>query len=198
MVLRGVDGGPDRASIAVPEQDPVLETASDGAGYLVVQATGGFYDATPSGLRRITSGSLLAAGPTGWLALECDDRHRCRSVAIDRATGSRRTVRAALSADGPRGVIAPDGRTAAMFSVRDSGTVGLYLLDLASGARRPIDLPIYQAVGGSTVVWSPDSRWLFLTGPDGSVWAVDPATTKAVGLGVSLAPPGQLAVRPGT
>jgi hypothetical protein len=197
MMLRGVDDGRDRTWIPVPEGDSAFEAISDAAGYLVFRATGGMYDATPAGLRRITTGSLLAVGATRWLALECDDRHRCVPVVIDRATGSRRTLRTASpSSTAPRGVIAPDGGTAVIFRVAGDGTVIPYLLDLVTGATRPIGPPIDRTVGEGSMVWSPDSRWLFAAGADGAIYVVDPATADVVPLGVSLQALSQLAVRP--
>jgi hypothetical protein len=197
MVLLGPDGR-TRASIPVPEADSAVEVVPDGAGYLIFRVTGGVYDATPAGLRRITTGALLAVGPTRWLTLECDNAHRCRPYAVDRATGSRRPVPAVLGGNAPRGLIAPDGRTAVLFRLRPDGTSMPYLLDLASGATRPIGLAIGQAPGDGdgTVVWSPDSRWLFATGGDGLIRAVDPATAAITPLGVSVTALSQLAVRP--
>lgn len=98
-------------------------------------------------------------------------------------------VRATPHIGAPRGVPAPDGRATAVF---DGGTAATYLLGLAPGARRRVQGP----TGDGAAVWSPDSRWLFLAGSDGAVWAVDPATAAATMLGISLAPPVQLAVRP--
>jgi len=194
VVLRGVADGRVRAFVPVPESTP--EVAGDGAGGLVFRATGGVYAATPTGLRRITTGALLAVGPSRWVTLECDAAHRCRPYAIDRATGARRKVPAALTADVPRGLVAPNGRTAAMFRLRGDGTPVPYLLDLASGASRPLGVSVDEP-GEDAVVWSPDSRWLFTTATTGMITAVDPATAVPTELGVALATPGQLAVRPG-
>ena len=194
MVLRGVADGRPRAFVPVPE--PTAEVAGDGAGGLVFRATGGVYAATPAGLRRITSGALLAVGPSRWLTLECDAIHRCRPYAVDRATGARRAVPATLTADVPRGVVAPDGRTAAMFRFRRDGTPVPYLLDLTSGASLPLGVSIDQP-GADSVVWSPDSRWLLTTATTGMITAVDPTTAVATEVGVSLTTPAQLALRPG-
>src|SRR4051794_7212639 len=62
--------------------------APDGAGYLIVYAAGGTYDLRPGSTRRITTGQLLAADPTGWLTLECDDRLRCFTVPVDQTEAS--------------------------------------------------------------------------------------------------------------
>jgi hypothetical protein len=193
VVLRAVADGHVLAS--VPRPEPTAEVASDGAGGLVFRTTGGVYAGTPAGPRRITTGALLAAGPTRWLVLECDDAHRCRSYAVDRATGARRGVPAALPADGPLGVVAPDGRTAALVRVRPDGTPVGYLLDLASGTSRSLGVDVDQP-GPATLVWSPDSSRLLTIATDGMVTAVDPATGEAVEVGVTLQTPATLAVRP--
>ena len=193
MVLRGVADGRARAFVPVPE--PTAEVAGDGAGGLVFRATGGVYAATPAGLRRITTGALLAVGPSRWVTLECDATHRCRPYAVDRATGARRAVPATLTADVPRGVVAPDGRTAAMFRLRRDGTPVPYLLDLASGASLALGVSIDQP-GEDGLVWSPDSRWLLTTATTGMITAVDPATAVPTEVGVSLTTPTQLALRP--
>ena len=194
MVLRGVADGRARSYVPVPESTP--EISADGAGGIVLRITGGVYAATPAGLRRITTGGLLAVGPSRWLTLECDATHRCRPYAIDRATGARRAVPAVLPADVPRGVVAPDGRTAALFRLRRDGTPVPYLLDLRTGASRPLGVSI-DPPDEVNLVWSPDSRWLFTTADTGMVSAIDPGTGLATELGVALTAPGQLAVRPG-
>ncbi len=195
MQLRAVRGGPILAAIPVPENG-LWEMSSDSAGYLLLRLTGGQYLATPSGLRRITTGAMLASGARTFLTLECDEVHHCRPVVTDRATGARRSLRASLSAATPPGVVAPDGRTAAMFRVSREGASTLYVLDLVTGTQRTIDLPINSDVIEGSVVWSPDSRWLLAAGTDEEISAVDPATGQVTKLGVSLPPLTQLAVRP--
>ncbi len=195
MVLRGVADGRARAFVPVPESTP--EVAGDGAGGLVFRATGGVYAATPTGLRRITTGALLAVGPSRWVTLECDATHRCRPYAIDRATGARRAVPAALTADVPRGVVAPNGRTAAMFRLRGDGTPVPYLLDLATGASRPLGVSIDQpgrgrpglVPGQPLAVHHRDHRHDHRRRPRHRRIPAE--------LGVALATPCQLAVRPG-
>jgi hypothetical protein len=193
VVLHAIADGRVLGSVRRPE--PTAVVATDGAGGLVFTATGGVYAGTAAGPRRVTTGALLAAGPTRWLVLECDDAHRCRPYAVDRATGARRAVRAALPADVPRGVVAPDGRTAALLRVRQDGAAVPYLLDLTTGATRAVGLDVDQTAG-TNLVWSPDSRWLFTTAADGMVTAVDPATGRPTEVGVAVQTPGTLAVRP--
>jgi hypothetical protein len=194
MVLRGVADGRARAYVPKPESTP--EVAGDGAGGLVFRVTGGVYAATPGGLRRITTGALLAVGPSRWLTLECDATHRCRPYATDRATGARRAVPAVLAADVPRGAIAPNGRTAVLFRLRRDGTPVPYLLDLASGASLALGVSI-DPPGEDNLVWSPDSHWLLTTASTGMITAIDPATGRATEVGVAMTSPTQLAVRPG-
>lgn len=193
MTLRGVTDGRARAFVPVP--DATAEVTGDGAGGLVFRATGGVYAATPAGLRRITTGALLAVGPDRWVTLECDATHRCRPYAVDRATGARRPVPATLPADMPRGVVAPDGRTAAMFRLGRDSTPVPYLLDLVTGSSRALGVSVDQP-GEGCLVWSPDSRWLFTVDSSGMVVAVDPATALPTEVGVALTIPTQLALRP--
>jgi len=196
LVLVGLDGTRTGPSIRLPAttQWPLM---SDGAGYVLVRGVGGDYDARPDGLRRVTRGSVAAVGPTGWLALECDDRARCVWVAIDRATGSRRTL-AGPPADPnvPAGAISPDGSVAAVFrQVRGSEPQTVHLVDLASGADYELavsrDPDVYDT---SRLAWSPDSRWLFLVTGKRLV-AVDPRTRAVHELGVDLPPIEQVTVR---
>lgn len=99
-----------RAGSARPVQfsTGVATAAADDTGYLVVTGTGGVYDARPDGLHRITSGALLAVGRTRWLTTECDDRHHCATVVIDRNSGVRRVLSLAVDdSNTPYGVISP-------------------------------------------------------------------------------------------
>jgi hypothetical protein len=70
--LIGSDGQPTGAVVHLPG-DTSGFTASDGHGYLLVPTGGGVYDARPDGLHRITTGSVVASGPTGWLAVREPD-----------------------------------------------------------------------------------------------------------------------------
>jgi hypothetical protein len=174
-----------------------LEASADGAGYLLYPGIGGVYDARPGGLRRISTGVLMAVGPTGWLAVECDERYRCQTVLISRANGLRRTVAdGELSRDG-RGVISPDGSTAAVMTSGPNGAVGLAIIDLAS--HRVLRIPgmaVNQETMDGAVVFSPDSKWLFVVTADGAVSMINPRTAAVSPLGISLPALSQLVVRP--
>jgi WD40-like Beta Propeller Repeat len=196
MELATFDGRNATAVIPIPEGSSPQEASSDGAGYLLFPGIGGVYDARPEGLSRITTGSLLATGPTGWLVVECDKAYRCQMVLIGRADGSRRIVpHGELNRD-RRGVISPDGSTAAMTSTGPQGESKLYLLDLVSGRRRVPAVTLNPDAYDGALAFSPDSSWLFAVTADGSVAVVDPRTAAVRALGISLPPLTQLVVRP--
>jgi WD40 repeat protein len=181
--------------IPVPSESSPLEATGDGAGYLLFPGVGGVYDARPGSLHRISTGSLLAVGPTGWLALECDDQHRCQPVLI-RRDGVRRTLHTLVPPDGTSGVISPNGETAAMTTPGPNGTVGLYLLDLGSGRRQVLDVSVNQISDYGAVAFSPDGKWLFAVAADGSLAVIDPRTGSVSSLDAGLPPLSQLVIRP--
>ena len=169
MTLVGFDGTPTGTldHVAVVDAGRV---SADGAGYLLFGGTGGVYDARPSGITRITTGDLLATGPTTWLTDECDAQFRCATTVINRA--HRRPAHAQRadrrsSANG--GVISPDGTTAAVLE-GDDAAAGPAAPD-QPGAPAPTGRPTltldpnlnYQ---DGLFVWSPDSHWLFATNGD--------------------------------
>jgi hypothetical protein len=154
MVLVGLDGRP--TGVSVPGQGYL--GVSDGAGYVLVDLVGGTYDARPDGLHRITSGRVLASGPTGWLAEECDDRHHCTMDVIDRRSGAHRTIGPARDDQYSGGIISPDGTLAALATQTDQDQDAiLHLIDLGSGADRATSVTLSndQAPGGGAMVWSP-------------------------------------------
>ena len=168
--LVGLDGRPT---------GPTLPSGgvSDGAGNLVVQLTGGVYLARPSSLQRITTGRLVAVGPTRWLTEECDDQHRCTLDAIDRATGEHHVLGPTgdRPAD-PLGQISPDGSTAAVAHLNDftDGSMELHLVNLATGADRTVVRLGNEADNGIvSLLWTPNSRWLLTVGQGGRILAVD-------------------------
>lgn len=195
MALSDLNGKRLPDFISIPEETSTFEAAADGAGYLLFPGIGGVYDARPDGMRRISTGSLLAVGPTGWLSLECDDRHRCESVLIDRRDGARRVVNTDMPPNGARGVLSPDGTTAAMMTTGPNGTVGLYLLNLGSGRRKVLELSINQMDYQGAVAFSPDGKWLFAITADGSLSVINPKTATMRSLGAALPPLGQLVIR---
>lgn len=168
----------------------------DGAGYPLVAATGGVYSLRPGGVRRITTGELVAVGPAHWLVRECDARLRCGTVLIEQRTGARRAVRPGLdeTAVGD-GLISPDGTMAAVRVTAPGDVPRVRLLDLRSGRAVALDLPADPAPLTQRLVWSPDGRWLFVAA-EGHLHAVEAETARIRGLGVALPETDQLALRP--
>ncbi|HST47438.1 hypothetical protein [Jatrophihabitans sp.] len=200
LSLITLDGKPTGATIDIPSSGSVV--GSDGAGYALLSGmTGGTYYATPRAVHRITSGLLVASGPTRWLTVECDDSLNCALVVIDRASGARRTVETVTGMYGQNNLpLSPDGRTLATPQLNDISGGTVELLDLDSGVRRLLDVTpngTDQPIGPS-LVWSPDSRWLFIVNADRQVVVVNRATGKVTPLGMDLPPVLQLAWRPRT
>ncbi|MER5337950.1 hypothetical protein [Micromonospora sp. NPDC002717] len=194
ILLARFDGRATGVEIALPAGvSPFAQP--DGAGYPAITATGGVYTIRPDGVRRITTGDLVAVGPRHWLARECDERLRCAGVLISHPGGARRavTLPAEITAF-DRGAISGDGRMAALIAMNATGAPRVHLLNLRSGAVRVLDLPVEASPG--SVVWSPDGKWLFVTGLDGQLAAVDAATGRSRDLGVRLPQVSQLVVRP--
>jgi len=193
--------GPDGAStpMAIPLSDAMGGTAGaepDGTGYLLVRGTGGAYLGKPDGLHRITTGDVLASGPTRWLTLECDDQHRCTPTVINRKTGARHALSMSLGdARVLTGLVSPDGAVAAIYE-NVAGGVELHLVQLSNGDNRRLDLSLAQNPDVGSMVWSPDSRWLFVAGGGGRLFPIEAATGDVHDLGVQLPPLAQLAIRP--
>jgi hypothetical protein len=195
LSLLTLDGRPAGVQVPIPKDATVQ--ASDRAGNVLMFGIGGMYDLTRTGMHRITGGTLLAAGPTRWLSLECDESYRCDSVVIDRGTGARRKLHTPLDAfEQNAGAVSPDGRTAALLQPNGVGGSTVHLLDLTTGTDRPsgVTTGSDQTVGGRAFVWSPDSRWLFVTDGSGRVLALS-RTGRTVSLGVSVGTIDQLALR---
>jgi hypothetical protein len=148
-------------------------------------------------VHRITTGSLLAVGPTTWLVNDCDNQGQCALVAIDRASGSRRVVGPPRSSLGPTGVISPDGTTGAVYGEAQDAVV-LNLVDLATGTDRRLDVPIDPDVGREALAWSPDGRWLVIVGANGRLHAYNAESRELstfAALGAPLPSLDQLAIR---
>jgi hypothetical protein len=200
MVLVGVDGRGTGVLIAVPAGSSQLSAIPDETGYLLFPGIGGVYDVRPGRTSRVTTGALLAAGPTRWLTDECDSQARCGPVVIDRSTGARHALSLHLdqASYAPVGVISPDGTVAAVQA--GSSSARIEMINLATGAEHALPHRIASADEGqeSTMAWSPDSRWLFLAASDG-LYAVGSRTGQIIdlshALGATLPALTQLSIR---
>lgn len=190
MVLVGIDGRTTRVSFPIPAGGSPFTAVPDQTGFLVFAAGGKFFDAGPKGAVQITAGSLLAIGPTRWLTAECHQQGHCTAVVIDRATGTRRALAASAAPDAtlPPGVISPNGGSAAIFT-RSPHPV-IVILDLRTAVAHPLSLRVDP--NGSpdwrSMVWSPDSRWLFTPDADGHLTAIDVHTEQVIDLDPAIGP----------
>jgi hypothetical protein len=199
LSLVGLNGRKTGPSIRLPATSH-WGVMPDATGYVVVRAVGGEYDARPDVVHRVTTGTVVAVGPTRWLAVDCDDRDRCLNVVVDRQDGTRRGLAGALyDPTVPAGRIAPDGSIAAIYRrhylTDGSSALSVALLDLASGTERALTMSVSPDGSDGSMVWSPDSRWLFVVG-DRQFAAVDAQTRDIRDLGFALGPIEQLTVRP--
>jgi hypothetical protein len=194
--LIDVTGRPAGPTIPVPQD--LFQPTPDGTGYALLTGTGGVYLAKPGGLTRVTSGQLLAAGPTRWLVRECDATYQCQTLAVDRATGARQPV--AMVAGrlyGSLGSISPDGAFAAVLEDHATGArPAVHVVVLRTGDDRRPNQPLRPS-GDGAMAWSPDSRWLFVANEDGRIWPLQAATAEVLELGAPLPPVDQLAIRNG-
>ncbi len=185
------DGGPRAVALVDADGNPVGEPLSppdrfdgfpvaDGSGNVLVLGIGGIYQLGPHGAQRITTGDLVAVGPTRWLVEECDERARCSLVVVNKQTGARRTLPEPPTFNTP-GIISPDGRIAAIYDA----TSALFLLDLTTGAVRRVPGAVSPSYGGGSAVWSPDSRLLFAVGQGGVLLVIQVPGDK----GLDASPP---------
>jgi len=88
-----LDGSPvdDPGGTVVDVPDSVL-LGSDGLGALVIQRGGDVFVVGADGAERLTSGELLAIGPSAAFVRECDADVACRVERIERSTGERTQI----------------------------------------------------------------------------------------------------------
>jgi hypothetical protein len=195
MILTDLDG----TATGSPVYVPVSSVTPDDRGYLVYRTVTGTYVTGPTTTnvgRLVTTGELLATGPTRWLVEECDaGRKTCSTVLIDRTTGVRRLIGVNRGYTGP-GQISPDGQFAAIYRQETGERFSLYLLNLRTGKDQPTDVVALGAYDNQTpsLIWSPDGKWLFTT-VAGQLTVLDQAG-KTHRLGVFLPLVEQLASRP--
>jgi hypothetical protein len=202
LSLVSADGRPTSVHITLRAPQWAVQSAmSDGRGGILVSSkTGTQYDATPSSLRPV--GAILAAvGPKSWLGISCRPSAGCRNIVIDPATGARRFLPGPalqlLTAPWPYepGAVAPNGSAAAVVVSSGIDRVALELINLSSGATTRIPVRVNQDSSSQTLVWSPDSQWLFAIAGNGKLFAVSARSHRVQNLGVPLPDFSQLAIR---
>jgi hypothetical protein len=194
MTLVDFDGLPAGGSVAIPSNQSV---ASDRAGQLLVKDTGGVYEARPNGLQRVTTGVVDASGARRYLVVECDVRHDCATVVVERGSGRRRRLPLTLDPISTDAAISPDGAVAARITPGGYADPTLHLLDLDSGRDTPVPLLLDSAVGQEGgMVWSPDSRWLFVVA-EGRIVVIECRSGQVKTLRTSLPTVHQIALRVG-
>jgi hypothetical protein len=183
--LIGFDGSTTSTTLALPAG---ASPTTDGDGYLMFTGVGGTYDLTPHGARRITTGGVLASGPSKYLVTECSTTYACSAVVIDRRSGARQPVNVpgAQTFTG-MGTISPDGRTAALLESFADAQSSFHLIDLSSGqdTDTKVQIDLNLSFGGGAFVWSPDDRWLFAAVAGKGMQAVDVQTGAVTGLNSS-------------
>jgi hypothetical protein len=198
MALVDIDGRPSGVSIVIPAGTDRYVTP-DGTGYLIATGPGGAYLLRPDGRRRITTGTVAAIGPTRLLTHECDRERRCTFAVVDRRSGAHRaldSIRPDL-VDGSLGIISPNGVAVALVETDPIGATSVHIVDLATGADRRINATIATPLDDNGMVWSPDSRWLFIAGAHGALFSVDATIGRVHELRLRLPPLAQLAIRDG-
>ncbi len=215
VTLSGRRAGP---IIRFPARGPQLPAtaASDGRGDVMVAGSGfSFYDAGPTWDRPVP-GTIIAVGPVSWLTVICDSRsQRCHNELVDSANGTGRALPGTSRAEPffftwpPAGVISPDGRMAAVagrvvIGERGGQVNAVHLINLRTGATKDLrvrvggtaSFPLGTATGEETMVWSPDSRWLFVATASGKLVAVNSRSGLVKSLGIKLPQVEQVAIRP--
>lgn len=180
----------DRGALAEPTR--IIDVpgsvllGGDGRGGLVVLKGGDVYIATAdgdaTGLRRLTTGDLLALGADTAFVRERDEAATCSVIRVDRVTGARTMLPEMLGLGGASGIdpsdppfglmgtaVAPGGGLAVVRIGVDDGD-GWMLVDIVNGPFAIVD----GVAGDVPFVWSDDgTSAVTLIGADLWVVALD-------------------------
>ena len=193
MALVSVDGRRPPVVVPVPEF-ATTGPMTDGGGGLLFEGVGGLYRISPTGRLRMSNAIVLAVGHGGLLTLERDRRGRWQTL-LRLPAGPARVVPVPIGPQLPHGVLSPDQRTVALYVVHAPASIGLALVDLASGSLHGLDLDVTGVVADGCVVWTPDSSRLVCVDSDGLVRLVDRSAPDDVTPVLGLPPVRQLALR---
>jgi hypothetical protein len=194
MSLVTLAGTPAGLDLTIP---PYLAPGiADGSGYVLFQGVGGVYRGGRDGLQRVTTGQLIGVGPTGLITVDCDDRARC-GIVLRTRDGRTSVVPALLEPPGLNpGAISPDGTSVVVSTFGQGGEVSPTLVKLDNGASQPIEVPLTPTGAEGTIIWSPDSRWLFAVNTLQQLKVINARTLAVADLVPGLPPTHQLVVRP--
>jgi hypothetical protein len=172
-----VEGNETGRAFSIPPG--VWPQSGDPAGGVVVGAPGGTYQVGPNGVRRLTTGTLIALSPRIAVVTDCgEDFSDCGLFVLDRATGQRTELDPGTTESGDpigvfdlqnpgywgspdlMGAVSPDDRWAPTIIAGNGQQFGL--LDLTTGEFVPIapnpPSSLWWAPDGRTVVYNQNNR----------------------------------------
>ena len=162
---------------------------ADAARSLFVTNSGGMYQLTPSGVRRLTTGDLLAMGRHHVLVWDCDALARCQPYRLDRTYNRRTKMSAAHKAilelyqgnlaqaqDFGGGDLSPDGTCAALrFPGTQLDSWPLAVVDLTTGQSHTLPGNVTDTNPNTQFTWTANSRY-FLALTDHQLRTYDTTT----------------------
>jgi len=173
--LATLDGEPIADPIPITAGYPAM---SDGAGGVLVVAPGGTYRVNTDGIHRITTGSVVGAGPGGLVVVDCDEQLVCAASLLQPATGEQRPVAVPDAGSLARSgwlmgfpAVAPDAGAIVVYQYGNGADrdEGLALLDLSTGLSTVLT---QQYASWWSFGWSNDGRFgVYLD--DGKLFYVD-------------------------
>ncbi|HEX8509270.1 MAG TPA: hypothetical protein VF635_07210 [Propionibacteriaceae bacterium] len=183
-----VNNGPDRNETIRLSGEIGLPSA-DAAHYLFATNSGGTYQFRPSGVRKLTTGDLLAVGRHHLLVWDCDKKARCNPYRLDRTHGRRTTIPAArkailklyqgnvAQAEGSGGGdLSPDGtHTALRYPGNRLSSWPIAVVDLSTGQTRTLPGNLTDTNPNSQFAWTANGRY-FLAITDHQMRAYDTTT----------------------
>ena len=188
LALNRADGTPTRPPLRVEVSG---DAVGDGVGGLVFSDPTGVYEVGGAGLKRISRGWLIAAGPHHYLVGDCDQRHACRSYQIDRRSGARRSVPRYEAANG---MLSANGRYVALTVWQRNGSVLDKVVDVRTGKVLLRHTQLDPNGDFDTrASWLPDGRLIGLR--DGRLFLFDPGSGKLTRPDTGLTGLTQFAVR---
>jgi hypothetical protein len=154
----------------------------DNSGDVLLAGDGGVYLFRNTVPHRVATGHLVAIGPTGWLVQDCADDGACVTELLAAASGRKTLVSFGLTqALATPGAIAPDGtRVAVLLGTPGDPAMRLVVVDVATGGTHEYVGLFGTADPTGRLVWSPDSKWLFVVDSNGHLHTIDATGQEAV------------------